>query len=225
MTKKKEQAQKQNERDDQGQDTEQGKKDLNDTDSVSETDDQAVVDDGDQSTELETLRAEVAENLDKFLRAKAETENVRRRSEADVANARKFAIEKFAAEILIIRDSLEIARSLDLKENNQDALDKMHEGMDLTLKQFDATFEKFQMEIVDPGGEKFNPDLHQAISMIDSHEVAANHVISVVQTGCTISERLLRPALVIVSNGQGDQKNSKKDENGEESAENETNSS
>ncbi len=216
MIKKKEQAQKQNEQDNQGQDTEQDEKVLNDTDSVSETDDP-----NDQLNELESLRAEAAENLDKFLRAKAETENVRRRSEIDVANARKFAIEKFAAEILIIRDSLEIARSLDLKENDQDALDKMHEGMDLTLKQFDATFEKFQMEIVNPDGEKFNPDLHQAISMIDSPEVAANHVISVVQKGCTISERLLRPALVIVSNGQG----GKKDENGEESAENETNSS
>lgn len=179
----------------------------------------------DQFAELESLRAEAVENLDKFMRAKAETENVRRRAETDVVNARKFAIEKFAAEILIIRDSLEMARGMDLKEGSQDVLEKMHEGMDLTLKQFDATFEKFQMEMVNPHGEKFNPDLHQAISMIESPEVTANHIISVVQKGCTIGERLLRPALVVVSNGNGKQQDSEKDKNGEESAKNEANSS
>lgn len=186
---------------------------------------QADRESGDLQSELEAARAEAAENLDKFMRAKAETENIRRRAETDIANARKFAIEKFAAEVLTIRESLELARSMELKKDSQEALDKMHEGLDLTLKQFDSTFEKFQMEMVSPEGEKFNPDLHQAISMIESPEVEANHVVSVVQKGCTISDRLLRPALVVVSNGQGSGKNSKKDENGEESEENEANSS
>jgi len=190
-----------------------------------ETDNESTAEAGDPANELESLRAEAADNLDKFMRAKAETENIRRRAETDVANARKFAIEKFATEVLAIRESLEMARSLDLKEDNQDALDKMHEGLDLILRQFDSTFEKFKMEMVSPEGEKFNPDLHQAISMIESPEVAANHIVSVVQKGCTISDRLLRPALVIVSNGQKQEKNSKNNENGEESAENEANSS
>jgi molecular chaperone GrpE len=189
-----------------------------------ETDNESTAEAGDPANELESLRAEAADNLDKFMRAKAETENIRRRAETDVANARKFAIEKFATEVLAIRESLEMARSLDLKEDNQDALDKMHEGLDLILKQFDSTFEKFKMEMVSPEGEKFNPDLHQAISMIESPEVAANHIVSVVQKGCTISDRLLRPALVIVSNGQKQEKSSKNNENGEESAENEANS-
>jgi len=175
--------------------------------------------DEDLRAELESLREQLADAQDKFLRAKAETENVRRRAENDVINARKYGIEKFAAEVLTIRDSLEMARSIDIKGENREVLEKMHEGLDLTLKQLDSIFEKFQMEMLSPHGEKFNPDQHQAISMIESPDVAANHVVSVVQKGCTISDRLLRPALVVVSNGQG-----KKAENGQESEENDTKS-
>jgi len=176
----------------------------------------------DLPAEMETLNAELADIKDKFLRATAETENVRRRAENDVQNARKFAVEKFAAEVLSIRDCLELARSVDLKEDNQEALEKMHEGLDLTLKQIDSVFEKFQINMVSPDGEKFNPDLHQAISMLESDKVAANHVISVVQKGFTLNDRLLRPAMVTVSKGGG---NGKNEENDQKSAENEANSS
>ncbi len=176
----------------------------------------------DLPAEMETLNAELADIKDKFLRATAETENVRRRAENDVQNARKFAVEKFAAEVLSIRDCLELARSVDFKEDNQEALKKMHEGLDLTLKQIDSVFEKFQINMVSPDGEKFNPDLHQAISMLESDKVAANHVISVVQKGFTLNDRLLRPAMVTVSKGGG---NGKNEENDQKSAENEANSS
>ena len=219
MTKKKEKSEKNNEQAERAQ-TEAVEPEL-----MPKPDNEPSAEAGDPANELESLRAEAAENMDKYMRAKAETENIRRRAETDVANAHKFAIERFATEVLAIRESLEMARSLDLKEDNQDALDKMHEGLDLILQQFDSTFEKFKMEMVSPEGEKFNPDLHQAISMIESPEVAANHIVSVVQKGCTISDRLLRPALVIVSNGQKQDKSSNNNENGEESAENEANSS
>ena len=186
-------------------------------------DDQESADNGyDLPAEMETLNAELEDIKDKFLRATAETENVRRRAENDVQNARKFAVEKFAGEVLSIRDCLELARSVDLKEDNQEALKKMHEGLDLTLRQIDSVFEKFQINMVNPEGEKFNPDLHQAISMLESPEVAVNHVISVVQKGFTLNDRLLRPAMVTVSKGGGKGKNQ---ENGQKSSENETNSS
>ncbi len=175
----------------------------------------------DLPAEMETLNAELEDIKDKFLRATAETENVRRRAENDVQNARKFAVERFAAEILTVRDCLELARAVDLKEDNQEALKKMHEGLDLTLKQIDSVFEKFQIIMVNPEGEKFNPDLHQAISMLESPEVAANHVITVIQKGFTLNDRLLRPAMVTVSKGRGNGQNK---ENDQKSAENETNS-
>jgi len=149
--------------------------------------------------ELEVARHEVADNLDKFLRAKAEVENTRRRAEIDVASAHKYALERFAGEILAVKDSLELARAVDIAEENQTALEKMHEGLDLTLKLMDTIFQKFGLITVDPKGERFDPEKHQAISMVESDEIAPNHVVNVVQKGYMLHDRVLRPAMVIVA--------------------------
>jgi molecular chaperone GrpE len=157
--------------------------------------------------ELDKARAEAAENLDRFLRAKAEAENTRKRKEMDVAATRKYAIEQFASEIIAVRDSLELARMVDLPPDSNPAVQKMHEGLDLTLKLIDSIFQKFGLILVDPQGQKFNPEHHQAISMIDSSEVPPNHVVSVVQKGFFLNDRLLRPAMVVVARGATESEN------------------
>jgi len=149
--------------------------------------------------ELEAVQAEAAENLDKFMRAKAETENVRRRAETDVASAHKFAIERFALEMLAVKDSLERARTVDLKTSDA-ALEKMFEGIDLTLKLMDSIFLKFALAEINPSiGDKFDPEQHQAMSAQDNAELPPNHVLMVLQKGYLLNSRLLRPALVIVA--------------------------
>lgn len=149
--------------------------------------------------ELEAAQALAAENLDKFMRAKAETENVRRRAETDVASAHKFAIERFALEMLAVKDSLERARVVDI--NNPDAvLEKMFEGIDLTLKLMDSIFQKFALTEVNPAiGDKFDPEQHQAMSAQENTELSPNHVLMTLQKGYLLNNRLLRPALVIVA--------------------------
>ena len=149
--------------------------------------------------ELEQARTEAAESLDRFLRAKAETENVRRRAEADVTAAHKYALERFAGEIITVRDSLDLARNLELPKDSNPAVQKMHEGLDLTLKLLDSVFQKFGVTLIDPKGQKFDPERHQAISMVDSVEVPPNHVVNVVQKGYLLNDRLLRPAMVVVA--------------------------
>ena len=149
--------------------------------------------------DLEKARADAAENLDRFLRAKAEMDNVRKRAEADVAATRKYAIERFAGEIIAVRDSLDLARMVELPKEGNPAVQKMHEGLELTLKLMDDVFRKFGLTLVDPKGEKFDPERHQAISMVNSAEVPPNHVVSVVQKGYLLNDRLLRPAMVVVA--------------------------
>lgn len=149
--------------------------------------------------ELVAAKAQAAENLDKFLRARAEVENARRRAEIDLANAHKYAIERFAGELLAVRDSLELARTVDIAREDKVALQKMHEGLDLTLKLMDDTFRKFNLTIIDPTGAKFDPEKHHAISVIESAEVPANHVVNVMQKGWMLHERVLRPAMVVVA--------------------------
>ena len=149
--------------------------------------------------ELERLRQEAAEALDKYLRAKAEVENTRRRAEIDVANARKYGIERFAAELLAVRDSLELARTLDIQQENHTALEKMHEGLDLTLKLMDTAFQKVALTVIDPKGEKFDPEKHQAVGTVGSDTIAPGYVTQVVQRGYLLHDRLLRPAMVIVA--------------------------
>lgn len=153
-----------------------------------------------ESGEIEALQAKLDEAEERFLRAKAEVDNTRRRAEIDVANAHKYAIERFASEILSIKDSLELARAVDFEQGNEIAVEKMFEGVDLTLKLLSSIFEKFALQEVDPAkGDKFDPQEHQAMSTQESDQVAPNHIVNVVQKGYLLNGRLLRPAMVIVA--------------------------
>ena len=149
-------------------------------------------------TELASAQAQAAESNDRFVRAKAETENIRRRAELDVAAAHKYGIEQFAGELLGVRDSLDLAKSVDLS-GGPEVVAKMVEGLDLTLKLMETAFQKFGLTVVDPQGEKFDPDKHQAMTMMETDDVPPNHVAKVVQKGYELHDRLLRPALVMVA--------------------------
>lgn len=144
-------------------------------------------------TALAEAQAKIVELQESFLRAKAETENVRRRGQDDVAKAHKFAIESFAEHLLPVLDSLEAA----LADNSGD-LAKVREGVELTLRQLTGALEKGRVVAVNPVGEKFDPHRHQAISMVPA-EQEANTVVSVLQKGYVIADRVLRPALVTVA--------------------------
>jgi len=148
--------------------------------------------------ELEAAKAEAAANLDKFLRAKAEADNVRKRTENEIANIRKYAVESFAGELLAVHDSLDLARSVSLADAAA-AVEKMHEGLELTLKLMDGVLAKFGVVQLDPRGERFDPERHQALSMVESADVAPNHIVTVVQKGYLLRDRLLRPAMVVVA--------------------------
>ncbi|MFP3014601.1 MAG: nucleotide exchange factor GrpE [Arsenophonus sp.] len=132
-----------------------------------------------------------------ILRAKAEVENFRRRTEQDIEKTYKFALERFANELLPIVDNLERAIELVDRENNESTL--MLEGLELTLKSFLATIKKYGVQVVDEKNVPFNPELHLAITMIDSEEYESNQVIDIMQKGYTLNGRLLRPATVVVS--------------------------
>ncbi|QZY95783.1 nucleotide exchange factor GrpE [Pantoea dispersa] len=151
------------------------------------------------------LEAELAQAQggvrDAQLRAQAETENIRRRAEMDVEKAHKFALEKFANELLPVIDSLERALEVADKENTE--LASMIEGIELTLKSLLGAVRKFGVEVVGETNVPFNPEVHQAMSMMESEEVAPNHVLMVMQRGYTLNGRLLRPAMVAVSKAKG----------------------
>lgn len=147
---------------------------------------------------LQTALASAAENQDKFLRAKAEADNVRKRAESDIADAHKYGVERFAMEMLAVRDSLEAAKAQDLKQGPA-VMERVLQGLDLTLKLMEAAFKKFGIGVIDSQGEKFDPEKHQAMSMVETAEVPPNHVVQVVQKGYSLHNRLIRPALVVVS--------------------------
>ena len=152
------------------------------------------------SEDLAQLQSEIEEYRNQYLRGKAEVENIRRRSEQEVANARKYGVERFARELLDVRDSLDQASTVDLEQDNQEIVKKMQEGLLLTLKQTDSLFDKFSITVVVPEiGEKFDPESHQAMSLQPSTEVEANHILMVIQNGYRLHDRLLRPAMVIVA--------------------------
>lgn len=142
---------------------------------------------------LGDAQAKIDELNESYLRAKAETENVRRRAAEDVSKARKFAIEGFAEHLLPVMDSLEAA----LADTSGDAA-KLREGVELTLRQLASAMEKGRVVAVNPVGEKFDPHRHQAISMVPA-EQEPNTVVSVLQKGYVIADRVLRPALVTVA--------------------------
>ncbi|MGW8247220.1 MAG: nucleotide exchange factor GrpE [Acidiferrobacterales bacterium] len=149
--------------------------------------------------QLEEARTEAEKNKENYLLASAEAENIRKRAQNEIAQARKFAIEKFAAELLSVRDSLDLASATEINSDDAEAVEKMREGLELTLKQLDSIFEKFEISAIDPKGEKFNPDHHQAMAMVETGEVEPNHVVEVMQKGYLLKDRLLRPAMVIVA--------------------------
>jgi len=144
--------------------------------------------------ELDAARKEAAEAT---LRAQAELQNVRRRLERDADNSRKYILEKFAGELLAVVDSLD--RGLGSLNAGDEALKPAREGMDLTLKLLKDTLRKFEIEEIDPKGQAFNPQFHEAVAQVPSADVAANTVIEVMQKGFSLSGRLLRPAMVVVS--------------------------
>jgi len=148
--------------------------------------------------ELEKALAESQGGVrDAQVRAQAEIENIRRRTEIDIEKAHKFALEKFANELLPVIDSLE--RALEVANKDNPELASMVEGIELTLKSLLDAVRKFGVEVVGDTHVPFNPDVHQAMSMIESADVAPNHVIMVMQRGYTLNGRLLRPAMVAVS--------------------------
>ena len=149
--------------------------------------------------QLEAVRAEAEKSRESFLLASAEAENIRKRAQNEIAQARKFAIEKFATELLSVRDSLDLASATEINSEDADAVTKMREGLELTLKQLDSVFEKFEISAIDPKGEKFNPDHHQAMAMVETGDLEPNHVVEVMQKGYLLKDRLLRPAMVVVS--------------------------
>lgn len=137
------------------------------------------------------------EYWDRLLRTEAEKENVRKRAERDSDSARRYAVESFATELLAVRDSLELG--LEAARQADADVDKIREGTELTHRMLTQVMEKFDIEEIDPVGEKFNPDLHQAMSMQEVEGYESNTVISVMQKGYRLGERLLRPALVMVA--------------------------
>lgn len=145
---------------------------------------------------LAAAQATVADQKDSVIRAKAEVDNVRRRAAQDVEKARKFALEKFAGELLPVVDNLE--RAIEAFSEEEKEAGK-HEGVDLTLQGFLSTLKKFEVEAIDPQDQPFNPELHQAMSMQEVPGVEPNTVIAVMQKGYSLNGRLIRPAMVMVS--------------------------
>jgi len=153
---------------------------------------------------LAAAEARAEENWNEYLKAKAEVENVRRRAEKDAEQAKRSAQEKIATEMLAVKDSLEMGVAA-AQEPDADVA-KLREGSELTLKMLDQAFDKFKIEAVDPTGERFDPNRHEAMAAQPSEEHEPNTVIHAVQKGYLLGERLLRPAMVIVakaSEGEG----------------------
>src|SRR3982750_204588 len=151
-----------------------------------------------QNAQLERALAESAEMKDAWLRARAEIENVRRPGQADVARAHKYAIEKFAEDLLPVKDALEHTLAADQSVT----VETLKAGADLTLKTLDAAFSRAQIREINPAGQKFDPHMHQAMQAIES-DLPANTVLTVFQKGYLINDRVLRPPPVTVSKGPG----------------------
>lgn len=149
------------------------------------------------SAELEAANQTIADQKDSVIRAAAEVDNVRRRAAQDIEKAHKFALEKFSNELLPVIDNLE--RAIEFADKSNDALTPLLEGIDMTVKSFVTAVAKFGVEVVNPQGESFNPEYHQAMALQPSAEVEPNTVLAVMQKGYTLHGRLLRPAMVMVS--------------------------
>ncbi|WP_127476758.1 nucleotide exchange factor GrpE [Sulfurivermis fontis] len=157
---------------------------------------QAAPDAQELQLQLEDARSKADEHWNQVLRLQAELENNRRRAERDVENAHKYALDRFTQDLLPVRDSLELALAAIGPDS---ALDRLREGTELTLKMLTQAMEKYGIREVNPVGQPFNPEQHQAMSMQESTEVAPNCVLAVMQKGYTLNDRLVRPALVVVA--------------------------
>ena len=146
---------------------------------------------------LQTAERKAQEHYDAWMYAKAEGENIRRRAAEDVSKAQKFAVERFSSEMLAVKDSLEAGLAVETA-----TVESFKSGMELTQKQFSSVFEKFNISEINPVGEKLDPHKHPAIGMVDSDQ-PANTVVSVMQKVYLLNERILRPALVMVSKTKG----------------------
>lgn len=153
---------------------------------------------GDESaealSELEKAQAAASENWERYLRTAAELENVRKRASRDVENAHRFALERFSKELLAVRDSLEMGIAVEGA-----SVESLLEGSEATLKILGTTMQQFGIEVIDPAGEPFDPDFHEAISMQPSDDAEPGSVVVVVQKGYSLNGRLLRPAMVVVA--------------------------
>jgi len=146
--------------------------------------------------ELEASKARAQENWDRLLRMQAENDNFRKRSERDIENAHKYALEGFAKDLLPVKDSLEMGLAAAQSDSDDGSL---KEGTEMTLQLFTDMFAKHGLEVIDPEGEAFNPDHHQAMSMQEDAELEPNTVMTVMQKGYLLNDRLIRPAMVVVS--------------------------
>ncbi|MGY4492334.1 nucleotide exchange factor GrpE [Pseudomonas sp. TE3610] len=158
---------------------------------------QAAAGADDLAARVKTLEEQLAAAQDQSLRVAADLQNVRRRADQDVEKAHKFALEKFAGDLLPILDSLE--RGVELSSADDEAVRPMREGMQLTLKMFEDTLKRYNLEAIDPHGQPFNAEHHQAMAMQESADVEPNSVLKVFQKGYQLNGRLLRPAMVVVS--------------------------
>ena len=146
---------------------------------------------------LEDARGKADEHWELYMRTQAELENLRRRAERDVQNAHKFGLEKFVNELLPVMDSMELGMAAANAE--EEAVKPLLEGMELTLKMFQSVLGKMGITVVNPENEAFNPEFHQAMSMQETTDVEPNTVLAVMQKGYVMNERLVRPAMVVVS--------------------------
>jgi len=155
----------------------------------------------DLQEQLEEAQGKVSEYWDQVVRAKAEMENIKRRAQRDVESARKYSVEKFASDLLPVVDSLE--QGIETSKSATD-VNAIREGMEMTTTMLINTLEKQGLIQVHPHGEKFNPEYHEAMSMVESPDIPEDHVITVFQKGYQLNGRLVRPARVVVSRGQAE---------------------
>jgi molecular chaperone GrpE len=150
---------------------------------------------------LEDARARADEHYDQLIRARADLDNLKKRHERELENTHKYALERFVGELLSVWDSLELGHNA-AQDEAADVV-KLREGTELTLKLLTDVLGKFGVQQVDPEGDRFDPELHQAMSLVPRDDVPPNTVVTVIQKGCTLNGRLIRPAMVMVSESTG----------------------
>jgi len=189
-----------NEAEDKNEQTEQSKAEQNENEHEA-ADEMAALKAEELIKRVKEAQEKADENWDIALRAKAEMDNVRRRTEKEIANARKFGIEKLANELLPVKDSVEMGiKAVKEIENQDDVTAKILEGMDMTLNMMSAAMEKVGIEEIAPEvGDVFNPEFHQAMSMQEVEGAKSNTIVSAFQKGYTLNDRLMRPAMVMVA--------------------------